>query len=569
MAESFLFDKLSILNNVYHQSLPSDCKQTVQSAMIKSKLYLHQQLLVEGMLAHRDRLTRGFLSDNQAINGKIGIIGDGPGTGKTLSVLAYIAMYSDAFPLLSCELTSNSSKYFYSHDLKSVSDQTTTNLIIVPHALFTQWRNEITKHTLLKYVAVETRRMLRGDNLAQTMIQSDFVITTNKCYKYVQEYAIEHQIHWNNVFVDEASSIHMNSSDPPLSFQFLWFITNNWIPLLFKNPTLSKNDLYHLRSRVVMHHDLEEWLLDNHIVHFESNLVSSGYWKDYVPFLHKKKYFLVLRNTNQTIRASMQLPNYQKESISCRPNVSIHSLSSYFLAKNTTPSFSQQKIPYVIQALNIECKSLENYVSLQPLHVQNLIRRKANENECMICMEKADYPMIVNCCYNIYCGRCLITNTILNKKCPTCREILGTNHICCLKELTKEDKMVSKTKMESCLDLLQNNRNGKFIIYSAFDNIYYQLFEEMDKLGIKAERIENNLFSMLRTITNFKEGRTNVLFVSNVDLIRGMSLSITSHLIFYHEPSSYEWQQILIHSAQRMGRSEPLSLIHLNSEIQV
>ena len=49
--------------------------------------------------------------------------------------------------------------------------------------------------------------------------------------------------------------------------------------------------------------------------------------------------------------------------------------------------------------------------------------------------------------------------------------------------------------MEMCLELLQKNKDKQIIIYSAFDNIYYQLFEEMDKLGLKVERIENNLYS--------------------------------------------------------------------------
>jgi hypothetical protein len=52
------------------------------------------------------------------------------------------------------------------------------------------------------------------------------------------------------VVIDEASSIYINSSDPPLKFQFLWFVTNNWIPLIFKNPSIVKNSLYFLRDRV-------------------------------------------------------------------------------------------------------------------------------------------------------------------------------------------------------------------------------------------------------------------------------------------------------------------------------
>jgi len=571
MGEHFLFDKLSSLNNVYHQSLLPQTHD-VQFAAIKTRLYPHQASIVHAMYAHRDRLTRGFLSDNQAINGKLGIVADKPGTGKTLSVLAYLAGYSDSFPPLTCELTSQSTKFFYSHDMYHVSDTNTTNLIIVPHALFSQWRNEITRHTNVKYYAVETRRQLRGEECARTMQESDVVLTTNKCYKHVQEFATEHNIQWNNIVIDEASSIYLSSSDPPLHFQFLWLITSNWMPLLFKNPTMSKNDLYHLHDRVQLHPDCREWLLDNEIVYYESHLVSSTFLKDYLPFYHKKKYYLVLRNSNAALQASMPLPDALIEQHACRPNVSLHSLGSYFQARNRTPTIPVERVPYIAQALGIPSSPLDQYLSQQGSVAQERIRQKAEERDCMICLDKAEHPMMVNCCYNLYCGRCLLINTILNKRCPTCRGLLATENMCCFTDLSTTYApltLPTKSKMDTCLELLQANKDKKIIVYTAFDNIYYQMFDELDKIGLKAERIENNLFSLLKTVKNFQEGQTNVLFVSNVDLIRGLTLTATSLLIFYHELSSYEWKQVLLHSAQRLGRAHPLHVLHLNSEIQV
>jgi hypothetical protein len=567
MSENFIFDKLFILNNVYNQSLPETMKP-IELTSIQTKLYPHQWRMVHGMNAHRERLIRGFLSDNQAINGKIGIVADGPGTGKTLSILAYIAAFSDIFPRMTCELSSNSTTYFFSHDIQPVSDSS-TNLIIVPHYLYQQWTNEIQKHTKMKYSGIETKRVLKDGEMVKKIVESDFVITTNKCYRHLQEYAMEHGIQWNNIFIDEASSIYIKTSDPPLEFQFLWFITNNWIPLIFKNPSLSKNDLYHLRDRIHLHPDLKIWLEDNEISHYESNLVSSAFLKDYIPFLHKKRHVLVLRNSDDFIQESMHLPICKKEQITCRPNITMQSLSTYFLSRNISPQFNSQKIPYILQVLHIDSKSLNDYLQSTPMSVHNLIRRKVQENECVICLEKAEYTTIVNCCYHTYCGKCLLTNMMVNKKCPTCREILESDNICCLQEIPMNEQLQLKNKMEACLDIFKQNRNSKFILHSSFDNIYYQLFEDIDKLGLKAERIENNLFSMLRAIKNFQEGKTNILFISNIDLIRGLTLTSTSHLIFYHEPSSYEWKQLLIHSAQRLGRQEPLTIIHLNSEIQV
>ena len=568
MADGFLYDKLVVLNNIYNNTLQPG-KMLNQVSVIKTQLFPHQNTLVNGMHLYRDKMTRGFLLGNQAINGKIGIVGDVAGTGKTLSILAYLASQVATFPRMTCELTNNSSKYFFSHELYHLSDASSTNLIIVPHSLFSQWRQEIALHTTMEYVPIETKRFIRGADLAQKMVNSTFVLTTNKCYKFVQEYALENGIQWNNVIIDEASSIYINSSDPPLRFQFLWFVTNNWIPLIFKTPSIIKSNLYHLRERVKLNPELERWLLDNINVHYEGQLVSSSFLKEYIPFFHQNRGTIVLRNSIDFINSSINLPLIENSLLQCKPNITLNSLMSYYLARNIEPNISSLKIPNLFQSLGVEFKDIEEYVVEQPKAKHNLIRRKVEEGECVICLDRAEYPTIVNCCYNIYCGKCLLRNMIVNQKCPTCREVLSTNNICCLKTLTDEEKILARNKTEVCLDTLNSNKNGKFIIYSAFDNIYYQLFEDIDKLGLKAERIESNLFSLLKTIKNFQEGTTNILFVSNVDLIRGLSLVTTSHLIFFHELPVSELKQVLIHSAQRIGRKHPLKLIHLNSEIQV
>jgi SNF2 family DNA or RNA helicase len=567
MADGFLFEKLVILNTIYNNTLVFG-KSHQTSSVIKTELLPHQHTLINGMNVYRDKMTRGFLYENKAINGKIGIIGDGAGTGKTLSILAYLASQIATYPRMTCELSNNSSKYFFSHELYTLNDELSTNLIIVPHSLFNQWRQEITKHTTMPFIPIETRRNLRDTELAQNMINSTFVLTTNKCYKYVQEYANEHNIQWNNVFIDEASSIYINSSDPQLKFQFLWLITNNWLPLIFKNPTIVKSNLYYLKDRVILNPELENWLLDDN-VHYEGQLVSSAYFKDYLPFFHQNRGYIILRNSTDLIKRSINIQELELEHVVCRPNININSLISYYLARNIEPNITSQNIGNLFQALNVEFSNIYKYIENQPSHKHQLIKRKVSEGECIICLEKAEYPTIVNCCYNVYCGKCLLKNTIITYKCPTCREPLPVQNMCCLKDLIDEEKILVKSKSEYCLDIFKNNKSSKFIIYSSFDNIYYQLFEEIDRLGLKAERVESNLFLLLKTIKNFQEDKTNILFVSNIDLIRGLSLVSTSHLIFYHEQPVYELKQVLIHSAQRIGRTQPLKIIHLNSEIQV
>jgi hypothetical protein len=568
MDDPYQHDKLTILNDVYHRTLKHD-KPYVQPASIHTPLYPHQSTLVQGMELYRDKMIRGFLLGKQAINGKVGIVADGYGTGKTLALLSYLASYGSTFPTMTTELTPNSSKYFYSHDIHTITDASAANLIIVPHHLFGQWKQEIDRHTTMNYVAIETKRMIKGTTMVPLMKNASFVLTTNKCYRAVQDYATLHRIQWNNIMIDEASSIYINSSDTPLQFQFLWLIAANWIPLLFKTPSMNKATMYFSKDRVNLHPELEAWLVDPTFTSYDGTLVASSFLKDYLPFYHPRRSVTVLRNALSHIQESIPLVTPNTQRLSCKPHLTITSLTSYYLARNIEPHIKSKNIPHLFQSLSIPFLSLEAYQQHHPDHKHALIKRKIEEKECMICLEPCEYCTIVQCCYNVYCGKCLLQTTVMHSKCPTCREVLVPSRMACIESLEANQIILSQSKSEVCIDLIKSNKDGKFIIYSSFDNIYYQLFEEIDKLGLKAERIESNLFSLLKTVKRFKEGAINVLFVSQVDLIRGLSLPMTSHLIFYHELPVYELRQVLLHSTQRIGRTAPLQEVHLNSEIQV
>lgn len=570
MGDSSLFDKLSTLNDVYNNTIYEvNTSVSLQPPSLKTLLLPHQTALVEGMYRYRDKMTRGFTRDSHIVNGKIGIISDPAGTGKTLSILSYIAKYNDAFPKITCELTSNSSRYFYSHEINEIRDASYSNLVIVPHSLFNQWKMETSQHTSLKFVPIETKRTLKATDLPHLITLSSFVLTTNKCYKHVQLYAEANNIKWNNIFIDEASSIYINSADPPLKFQFLWLVTNNWLPLIFKTSSIVKSSLYYLKDRLTLHPELESWLLDHNTSHYEGYLTSSAFFKDTLPHFHPLKGLTVLRTSSTLIKSSTNLIEPNTTILQCRPNLSLQSLISYYLARNMEPNIVSEKIPNLFQALGVNFKVLEEYLLAQPSMKHQLIRGKVEDNECVICLDRTEYPTIVNCCYNVYCAKCILRNTLISQRCATCRDGLEVSNLCCLEPLSDTHLVAVKNKAQTCLDIIRENPEGKFIIHSAFENIFYQLFEQIDTLGFKAERLENNLFSLLRTIRNFTEGSTNILFVSNVDLIRGLSLTATSHLIFYHELPVSELKQVLIHSAQRIGRLQPLKIIQLNSEIQV
>lgn len=570
MAEEYHYDKLVILQKIYSNTIPENQAYSQQIAELKTELYPHQLTMVEAMHRYREKMTRGFVMGSHIINGKIGIIGDRAGSGKTLSILAYLASNHNPYPTSSIELSPFSSTYFFSHRMIPIEPANRANLIIVPHRLFNVWRSEIEKHVTSAFVPIETRRMLRGNQLRQSILNSRFVLTTNKCYKFVQSYALHNEIEWDNIIVDDAITIHLNQTDPTLRFQFLWLVTNDWIPLIMKHAQIHKPTLYALRNRLAaVHPDLESWLIEHHNVRYERNLNSMNVIRNYLPYHHPHRTQMILRHSNEFLETSMNLPSVEHYHIQCRPNINVNSLMSFYLARNMEPMIRSHQIPYLFQSLSVSWKTKEEYEEEIPLIHRQRAHRKIEENECVICFEQCDYPTVLRCCHHVYCGKCILRNMLQHSKCPMCRESISISSLCCLGSLESKDRMIQSNKMEACIDLIKRNPNQTFVIYSSFDNIYDQLADEIEKMGIKTERIEKNLFSLLRAIRHFQQGATQVLFISDVDQIRGVSFPSTSQLIFYHEPPVYEWKEVLIHSMQRLGRTQPLQIQHLHSEIQV
>lgn len=588
MSEAYLINNLKILNEVYNNTLNYEFLNNTYNYIsfekdkLKTKLLKHQETMVAGMYNYKEKMTKGFLYNNQAINGKLGVISDPPGSGKTLSVLAYLTIKENDTSLIGTELVSNSSKYFFSHNIFENKNNNYINLIIVPNLLFSHWKNEIINHTNLNFVYVESKRLFKDNKLADEINTKKLVLTTSKVFKYLQEYCNNYDIHWGNVFIDDASHIYFNSNTEQIKFKFLWFITNNYFPFIFKYK-IKKNEIKNIiennqlneNSKKInnLHPELLEWINTEDTENdFNSSIVSALYFKDYLPYNHDLRFLIILRNSQKELIKNIYTSNINIIKYKCKSNLTINSLIQYLKLKNKDLTCLNDNIFDLLQALNIRCFNTEDLFNEIDESKHRLITHKINENECMICLEKAEFTCITNCCYNIYCFKCLLQSLIFNKKCPICRFNLSLNDVYCINENNYNNEELLN-KVDKCIDIIKQNKNknknNKFIIYSSFHSTFFQMYYEFCKLNIKADRLENNQYLILKSIKKFNDGETDVLFISNIDLIRGLSLTSASHLIFFHEIPSYDLKQILIHSVQRLGKKNHFDVIHLNSDLSI
>jgi hypothetical protein len=645
---------LGFLENWLRTHVHSNASQpSLQEAgKLRTPLLKHQTHMVLGMMSHCIRMRRGFAWQDQILRGKLGVIGDPAGSGKTLAVLAFLAaqeglkaaeseldtLWADAHegtnrdvsggtgagagvgagtgagagvgagtgagagtgtgagagtgadvePLYRLgELDVNSNRYLFSNEIETISDMSACNLIVVPPTLLGHWRHETALHTTFAPFIVDGRRVLRNRTTAEQMVASPFVLCTSKTYRYVLEYAEVQNIRWKHVFIDDAAGIVLTNNDTLPTFEFLWLVTGNWLPFVLKNAHLHPVNLQYIRPRIALSAEGERWLADvlaNERT-VQPSLASSAFFRGVIPYNHKGRAALILRNSSAVLAsANTSVPWEQGQTervIQCMPTVTLAQLTPAFLASRGDSLTGQ--IPLLFQALGLHTLSVDE-LQMHHRERQGLLERKLN-NDCSICLDTPQNRTILSCCMTPFCGTCILRHTVSHpyghSACPSCRSPIYVPSILHVPTDTSDSTIVTNThthtsphptrsftKQEALVDALVAAPQGSsFLVYSQFENTFYQVQPLLAERGIVAEQLTMPMARYQNTLKGYQDGRIHALFVNDTSLIRGQNLQRSTHLMLFCEPAFYDTQQNLVHAVQRLGRTVPLTLLRLSSAL--
>lgn len=534
--------EVSHINNVLKHSINhQEPPPIIDMPHLRTPLYPHQIQLIHAMRHHKAQMLHGFPYENEYITGKVGIVADPPGSGKSLVALAYLGLKENPQPWFG-ELNTDSNRYFFSHRAPLHQDSSSINVIIVPPTLLNQWQQEIETHTRLKPFIIGNRRLLRNNSTYQQMLASDLLVTTSRVWKEVYTYTQQHRILWNNLFIDEATSIYLHPNEDIPSFQFIWLITSNWISLQFRNQHLTVTDAS-----------------QNHIYYCSTE--SSSFYRHLIPWNHTFRHLLVLRNHSQT---EYPYPSLNKTEIVCRQQYTLLNIPPSILGTNYD-GLTHEQMPMVMAALNMGSYTTER---VKELYGRSDLIDSKRDDDCSICLDAPQNTVILPCCMNLFCGACILRQLIMSGQCPTCRSPLALANLHPLNDTDlSQNSVVHMTKQDACLNYIRQhlNSSNSFLVYTLYDNIYYQMQPKFEEAGISCDFIEANRFT--KTVSNFNNGNTKVLFISNIDFLRGLTLKATHLLLFYAVPS-YEREQILIHSLKRVGSEGPKQLVQLVTALE-
>ena len=592
---------------------------------IKVPLHAHQRAVLKKMEELEQGLTNGMPVGNQTLFSNCGILGDSVGVGKSLMVLAHIARLK-TMPKIAKQYSVRNSQTANMFSLTSVDYSNATeagSLIIVPHTLFRQWTAYIKDQTNLKAFCVAKITDVEGDNFLKLVIEADVVLVSNTICRYFVPRCRTLDIRWKRLFVDEADTIHLPGiyySDIVQS-RFVWLITASWINLMYLNANLyfDRNSVKtHIFSQNETYHFLQSHFksrlngTNTHYLIETLRIRSLSFLRDLLSSSHPLRANIVIKCSDALIKQSIVLPQLIRQTILCKSPLTQQILKDA-ISTNIQQMLHAGDVQGALQELNVKGKDTKSLIeavtsnlykdlerskktyefkasleystpqaketalkSLQDKMVatQNSINAIAERIQnfssevCPICYDEPNDHLITPCCSRIFCAACLLFSLARNVACPLCREKIHPS--ACTKIITTNEiiddsgtvEPALPKKHEALLEILKQNPNGRFLIFSRYDNPFETIEASVSSLGIQVRHVKGNKHVITSTLKSFEDGTTQCLLLNSQYAGAGLNITAATHVILLHAMTHEEEKQVL-GRAYRIGRKGVLTFIKL------
>ena len=601
-------------NIIYNTELDYDSPRIMQPAKIKKNLKPHQQACVF-KATMMENIRKIKYSSGEEIESNIGILGDIVGYGKTLTALSIIAHNDlDNIFINNQKIISQHSNKKYNYfkltaankNVPILNNMISSTLIIVPRGpVYVQWERTLREQTDLKYLAIDNLNFINkympkyneGDDkiIINYFNQYDVVLIKNTTlttlFKHYDPYYLNifkesrnssYIYNWKRVIIDECHDI-INKIET-LSYLYLWLISGTYLNICDRLYS-SSNSLHHNIKEMIKEEYLNFILVkcNKEFVKQSFNVPPvvekfylckmSKYSKAIIPYINQN--ILEKINANDISGAIKDLGG---------KNETEAGIANLICADMNKAIHNKYKEMDYIALLDIPDDIKANKLNIITIELNNLkdklkdLTERISEIEnktCAICLDNITHPIILDCTH-IFCGTCIINllNTSVQndkKRCPNCRtEIKSTENLTAIVPVKKEEaKIINKdvigkgvlSKEDTLIELILNNKSGKFIIFSRVDSAFSKITEILTANNINHACLKGNTNQMMNILNNFKYGNTDVILLTTQYAGSGIDISIATDVIILHSMDADKQQAI--GRAQRVGRISPLNVHNL------
>lgn len=238
------------------------------------------------------------------------------------------------------------------------------------------------------------------------------------------------------------------------------------------------------------------------------------------------------------------------------------------ILKRTILIYQNQDKDDLIKKYETQIQHIESQLNELQRRFETLL-----SGDCPICYMPMSDPIMEPQCQNIFCGKCLFKWVEEQPTCPVCRQNIIASDLVYIKDnlnneinsdSENDDEFERMTKFRRIEKILDDKVDGKFIIFSEYNQTFELIRNFLMNKQIIFSEIKGTIETRNKTINKFKDGKINVLFLNSINNGSGINLQEATDIILYHEMEEDIINQI-IGRANRLGRKTSLYVHHLVS----
>lgn len=534
---------------------------------IDIKLFPHQ---ITSVLSMEKIEREKFIIEDQHHHYKtiMGILGDIPGYGKSLSVVSLLARDK-----MEWKTTSVNYEYewlkgpynIYSCIDIYVKKRVNENLIMASTSIIGQWE-EYFSYSKLRVTTIDSRASIEEFKFGE----QDVVIVSPTMYNNFLHKVGNETIMWKRFIYDEPGITHI----PNMSYVFAgfyWFVTatyNNLISGVKGNKNHFLNTLF---GRMTSSFFLKKFLIKNADDYVKASFKIPETVYEFHKYFKPAILNVIQNHISPDIYLMLQAGDVTGalHSMGSETGSNIYDIVS-------KKKMDQLKIAEFKESMYKEdAKNQDRYQkwceTSKKLRAELDEMKQKYENvvneDCCICYAPISEPVLVPCCQNIFCGACCVNWFKTKINCPLCRSAINPSKIIHITKDKKEDKKQpkeekKKTKGEVIIDIIKSKiqqESTRILIFSEFDETFNVIRKDFIDNKINYIELTGIKTSKEKKLLKFKNGQVKVLFLNSKANCAGINLQHTTDIIFYHPMSVYTSEQI-IGRANRIGRTGSLTV---------
>jgi SNF2 family DNA or RNA helicase len=552
----------------------------LQPEKMTRALFPHQLRAVKMMEDLESR--RSVSSSSYFIETKIGIYSDLIGYGKTYTIVALILRdkmdwYATGEGGYINEMISGvfGNGVLVKKTLLEYKRISAT-LVVCNPSIIRQWKEEIDR-TPLRCTVVHKMRWLQELNVHEYDVVLCLPSFYNSLLDRFSSYA------WKRFVYDEPTHAKIKSMRSPVS-QFTWFISSTPYDLMHKSPP-SNHFMYSIFSHFMDLSTLKNIIIKNPDEYVRQSFVmppiEHKYYECYQPML-----FLVRDLITTGIAEMISAGNIEKAIRHLGGDSTSNVYDLVYNDKNEELREALSKIQKY-ERLGDEERgakwkskkaTLERQIRDLRVRLSDILR-----NPCHICLCSLHQPVLITCCQNIFCGHCFLSWMKNKKTCPICRGSVSSDQLTYVQTLSDPDATTTttttttttplapdmvattkrrKNKQQVLLEVLESRADGKFIIFSNYDETFQNIRDMMHEEKISFSEIRGSMDTREKQLQDFKTGTKTVLFLNSLTNGAGIGIQEATDVILYHKMNE-DLQQQVIGRAYRIGRTQSLVVHHL------